>query len=256
MDTTMPIDEELFKIDYLVYSSHKTATQTLVATLNSNGFKCKHCHFLATIGIESGGFQEYLEKYVKKNGKKLNIITVFRDPIERYISSFFQGYGTRPIRLKEVDNEFDTVIYKYSIKQLQDKFISELKDQSLNGIDESIYGISRELQMGIEILNYIEEERSGLYETESFILHIYRFDILTRNMEELLSKLTGKKIEKKNANISSSKWYRDIYFEFKASLVIPGNDIREVYNSKRDLINLLYTEDFDVILNRAMAKYG
>ena len=248
--------QELLNLDYLVYSSHKTATQTLVKTLNSNSFNCINLHNLPDIGLKNGDFQEYLNNYLEKKMKKLNVITVFRDPMERHISSFFQGYGTRPIRLKEVGNEFETIIYRYTIEQLQNKFIQELGNKSLIGLSESIHELCHELQISVEALNYNNEIEYGLYESENIRLYIFRFDILTRNTEYLLSDITEKKILINNANMSNSKWYKDIYSEFKASLVIPHQTISEIYNSKRDLITLLYSDNYESILNQAFIKYG
>ncbi len=108
------IENKLLKLDYLIFSSHKTGTQTLTRTLISNGLKCKHCHNLKQIGLQEGLFQSYLERYQKQNNKKLKVITVFRDPIERHISSFFHFYGTRPLRLKELKNESETILMIYT----------------------------------------------------------------------------------------------------------------------------------------------
>ena len=251
----MRFENILIDLDYLVYSSHKSATQTLVQTMNNNGFKCRHCHFLPNIGLSNGDFQLYLESYLEKNNRKSNVITVFREPMERHISSFFQGYGSRPLRLKEVDNEFETIIYRNTIEQLQHKFISELADKSLIGYPESIHDICQELQIKVEELNYSEETGFGLYETSKIKLYIFRFDTLVKNIETLLHDVTGKKIVKKNMNLSDLKFYKDKYSEFKASLVVPRHIILDVYNSKRNIINLLYSGNFDSILNQALIKY-
>jgi hypothetical protein len=68
----MSLFKRIFKplsidVDYLVYSSHKSATQSLIHTINNNGFKCRGWHTLAHIGRQ-GEFQAYLNRYHKKNG--------------------------------------------------------------------------------------------------------------------------------------------------------------------------------------------
>ena len=251
-----PDIEKILDIDYLVFSSHKTATQTLRRTLNYTGLECINIHHLPDIGLRGGDFQGYLDEYLAHNRKKLNVCSVFREPMERHISSFFQGYGTRPIRLKEVSNEFETIIYKYTIKQLQDKFIQELDDKSLIGIRESLHEICNELHISVEKLNYNSKIGYGFHETENIRLYIFRFDFLINNIENLLSDITGKKIIKQNANMGSSKWYKDIYSEFKASLVVPHHTIMDIYESKRDLINLFYLNNYDSILKQAFIKFG
>ncbi len=44
----MPIAKELYSLDFLVYSAHKTGTQSLNQTLGDNGFRSVHCHGLAS----------------------------------------------------------------------------------------------------------------------------------------------------------------------------------------------------------------
>ncbi len=45
--------------------------------------------------------------------------------MERHVSSFFQWHGSKPLRLKEVENEFETIIFRYTIEKLQEKFMSK-----------------------------------------------------------------------------------------------------------------------------------
>ena len=258
----MIFTEILLNLDYLVFSSHKTGTQTLTNTLKSNGFMCSHCHNIRSdirennIGLKKGEFQEYLESYLIKNNRKLNVITVFREPMERHASSFFQGYGTRPIRVKELEHESETIIYRYTIEQLHEQYISELNNQSLIGFPEAIHAICRELQFNLEDFEYNQEKKIGLYETDIIKLHIYRFDTLFNDLGSMLTSLTGKNISIKNSNMSESKWYKEIYSDFKKTLVVPPNTISRVYDSKLDIINTLYQEGYESVLNQAIIKHG
>lgn len=252
----MKFTSELLSLDYLVYSSHKSGTQTLVNTLKSSGFRCRHCHYLPNIGIKNGDFRLYLESYFQKNNRKLNVITVFREPLQRHISSFFQGYGTKPLRLKEVENEIETIIYKYTINQLQERYISELRSQSLIGFRESVHDIIKELQINTSDLVYNSERRFGIFETQNIRLFMFRFDILFNDLDGLLNEITKNNIVIKNSNISGSKWYRDIYAKFKKSLVIPDDIVLEVYTEKCDLIKLFYPRAYDSSLKQALMHYG
>ncbi len=74
----MAFSDELLDLDYLIYSSHKTGTQTLRATLRQNGFRCLHFHGLKNIGLEEGDFSPWLSAYREKHGKPMKAITVFR----------------------------------------------------------------------------------------------------------------------------------------------------------------------------------
>lgn len=247
---------ELLDLDYLVFSSHKSGTQTMQATLNGSGFNCRHCHFLHNFDLKSGDFSQYLKTFLKYNHKKLNVVTVFRDPMERHISSFFQYYGTRPLKRKEVENETETIIYQYTIKQLQEKFISELRDKSLHGFTDSLHTILQELSISANDLIYDQERSFGFYETEIIRLFFFRFDILFSNFEYLVSQMAQTNIAQKNTNISQSKWYFQVYSEFKESLVVPKDIIMEVYNLKHDLISLFYNGNYERVLSQAYTKYG
>lgn len=252
----MAFANELLNLDYLVYSSHKSGTQTLVSTLNNSGFRCRHCHFLPNIDLKSGDLNAYLENYFQKNNKKLDVITVFREPMERHISSFFQGYGSRPLRLKGVESEIETIIYKYTIDQLQEKYIAELRSHSLIGFRESMHDIATELQIKTNDLIYDNEKKFGIFETKRIRLFFFRFDVLFNDLNGLLAKITQGDIIIKNANMSEGKWYRDIYSKFKASLVIPNDIVVEIYDLKRDLINLFYSGEYMSTLNEALIEYG
>lgn len=251
------LEYKILNLDYLVYSSHKTSTQSLSFTLRNNGFKCKHCHNLKHIGLKSGSFLDYLKRYSKKNNKKLDVITVFREPLERHMSSFFQGYGTRPLQVKEVKDKSETIIYKKSIHDLQEIFVSELSSQTLIGYRDSIHEICNELNVSVGDLNSMQkEEQYNLYETEYIKLYLFRFEVLINNFERLLSEISNKKLKIEQANTSDLKWYKDIYSDFKSTIKIPSNIISQTYESKKDIINLLYHEGYQAVLNNAINRFG
>ena len=88
---------DLMNIDYLVFSSHKTATQSVKKSLNKNGFSCKHCHHPNNIGLELSDLPKFARRYRKRHGRKLQVLSIFREPISRHISSFFQTHGWKPL---------------------------------------------------------------------------------------------------------------------------------------------------------------
>ncbi len=253
----MLFDESLLNIDYLIFSSHKTATQTLVGTFNSNGFNSRHCHTLKKSIKMEGHFQDYLNAYLMKNKRKLTVISSFREPIERHMSSFFQCYGTKAIRNKEVKDKFETILYRYSIEELCEQFIHELNNKSCSGMmNESIMDIIKELNINLNDLNYDKKNKFGLYENNIIKLYIFDFKFITQNMSNILTNITNKEIIVKNSNTSEDKWYKEIYHEFKKTLVIPSQTIVDVYSYKSDLIKLFNEDDYDTILNNALKKYS
>lgn len=258
----MKYDESFLNLDYFVFSSHKTATQTIINSLKHHNFICQHCHSLydKTMRFEPGGFPDFLEQYYLKNQRKLNIITVFREPIERYVSSFFQWYGDGVVRTKQVQSVADTIINKYSIKELQARLINELISQThVNaGMLESLDQFCSELNIDMSDLHYDTEKQHGLVEMDHCKLFVLRFDTLINEngLERILSEVTGQPVTQINANLSSSKWYYKIYTEFKTSFKIPRNKIIHIYESKRALLDVFYPGEYDGLLNKALEKYG
>jgi hypothetical protein len=70
-------------IDYLIYSSHKTATQTIVHTLNEGGFNAGYIHMIDQLWISFDHcrdksheevqhiFLESLKQYKENNKRKM-----------------------------------------------------------------------------------------------------------------------------------------------------------------------------------------
>jgi hypothetical protein len=80
----------------LIFSSHKTGTQTLLNMFATNKIYSSHCHKLKDLDNHHNLpilFINKLINYKKINNKKLKIITIIRNPIDRLISSFFQTYN-------------------------------------------------------------------------------------------------------------------------------------------------------------------
>ena len=248
--------DELLNLDFFVYSSHKSGTQTLVSSLNVSGVKASHIHALSNVNIKRGSFCHILDYYLLKNNKKMNVISIFRNPFERHISSFFQWHGTRPLALKEVKEITETLIFKSSIGELQDKFYSELRDQSLIGFSDSLHEIFQELGICADDLEFSKDRKYGIYETEVIKLYFLRHDIFFNEFQHLLSEIAGIKITQDNKNISDNKFYKQKYAEFKKTLSAPNDLIFNVYNSKSDLMKLFYDDKAESILSHCYMNFG
>jgi hypothetical protein len=247
---------ELSNLDFFVYSSHKSGTQTLVSSLNASGAKSRHIHTLRNINLPEGSLPLILNNYLSKNNKKLNVITVFRNPFERHISSFFQWYGTRPLDLGQVKDIRETLIFKSSINKLQEIFLSELKAQSLTGFNDSLHEIFKELKICADDLKLFKHKKYGIYETEKIKIYFLRHDVFFNEFEILLNEICGLKIVQKNKNMSSDKYYKEIYAEFKKSLSVPYEIISRVYDSKADLMRLFYESETELIISKCKTEYG
>ncbi|WFB35314.1 putative capsular polysaccharide synthesis family protein [Kiritimatiellota bacterium B12222] len=250
------LQDEWYSLDYLIYSSHKTGTQTINHSLNLNGLKSVSCHYLPHIHLREGDLGTFAEHYFRETGRKLQLISVFREPVERHISSFFQAYGSRPLRLKEVRDQRDTLIFQYEVEELRQKFIHELKQETLFCYRESLHDICSQLNIAIHRLNFQEQALFSTTEFEHMTLTLMRFDLFFQQPKATLSKLTGAQLRLENANMAEMKWYADKYTAFKSGLEIPRDTLVELYDRKQDLISLFYSEGVDARLQQSVVRYG
>ncbi len=228
-------------------------------TLTTNGIPSIHCHRLQnhTVKMETGLFAEFLASYHQYNARKLGIVTVFREPLERHVSSFFQWHGHGVITAKQKKDIASTIIFSQPIPDLQETFVKEVEEQTLVGRRESIDEICEELNLKIANLKYDTDKEHGLIEMENCCIYSFRFDILfgANKFEDLVSRMAGKPIIKRDANLSASKWYKDILLKFKQTLHIPRSTIVSVYESKRLLIEHFYPGQYEYLLTQAISRY-
>ena len=110
------------ELDFLVYSSHKTSTQSIISILCKNNFNVRHTHQLIHMHFAFPTYKEIydnielkklflndLDKYNKINNKKLSIISIVRNPHQRLISSFFQIYDTDEINHMNISPSETTI---------------------------------------------------------------------------------------------------------------------------------------------------
>lgn len=217
----------LSNLNYLIYSSHKTSTQSLLSIFKNNNLNSLHCHSINNFNDyynTKKSFQELkkdflynLEKYKIDNNKKLNIISVVRNPIKRFPSSFFQFNHDREIRLYG-ENINSTTIMRNNINDLLDMYktqiINNVFPTKLESIDEmtKIFEINIIDKLGVCINNDYY-----LFEHELFNLYVLDFEkvINSDNLSYLNKCLDLKMTTKSCDNLSSNKIYYDKYCEFK-----------------------------------------
>jgi hypothetical protein len=90
------IPEHLRKVNVFVYAIGKTGSTTLEETMLRNGFQCLHVHnnwhYQTHILKNTSHTLNDLLEYSVQNHKRVYIIDVYRNPIERKISSFFHNF--------------------------------------------------------------------------------------------------------------------------------------------------------------------
>ena len=132
-------------LDFLVYSSHKTSTQSLLSILKVNNYKAVHCHGINNLKltlklnhhVKKEQYIQYLLNYKIKNNKKIKIISCIRNPKDRLISSFFQSFHTDQINFRNIKGNDTTVTVK-SEDELITMYEEVIKKKSLPGNVESL----------------------------------------------------------------------------------------------------------------------
>ena len=249
-------DPLLLDLDFLVFSSHKTGTQTIRNSLRASGYRAVHCHQVNQLGLGDGDLKGYLDAYFTRHSKPLDVITLFREPIDRHISSFFQGYGSRPLNEKEVADKTETLIYKLTVDKLREQFIAELEDRSLIGFSESIHEIAAELRLNFREAMTTPERGIRVMQAPKVRVFLSRFEQFFQNLRASLKRVAGNEITVENSNQANAKWYREKYRDFRRGLKLPHAVIEGTYLQKRDLIELFYEEPFDAVLHRAIVLHG
>ncbi len=218
-------------LNFLVYSSHKTCTQTLLSTFASNKYKSIHCHTIsnlshhfANVDITPNLFTESLINYKNKNKRKLKIITVVRNPILRLPSSFFQTFHTDEVNCGQRIN--NTTICLNNTKQLYIMYSHMIEQNILPGKIESIDEISN--IFGINIIENLEKRSKYYYfEHELFELFVCDFNELTKlsSIQYLNFVLNTRMRINKKSNLSENKIYYQKYIDMKKMITPEINSI-------------------------------
>lgn len=237
------------KNDYLVYSSHKTATQSILSILRTNGYRAKHCHkyhdleHTSGINVNKVSFAElvnYYNKKNKKNNKKLKIITCFRNPLDRLLSSYFQNYGADPVWIHRKKSQ-DTIIYKQTPEQIVDDCLRQIKNRTLPGYTESIHEMCQLMSIPLSDINYDKTKLFSVYENDRVIIYFFRFDTFINNSVELIRQITGKQnIIYNESNLSENHWYSQKYKLTKQIFEIPEELKKQIVSDNKNLLDLFY----------------
>jgi len=255
------VDKSTFmSLDFIVFSSHKTMTQSLSGTLNYNGFGCIHAHQPKHIGLTHEQLRELSEEYYKHKNQRIKIISVYRDPIDRLISSFFQSlsvdkWGRTEHGKKEKLVYFDeSILFSEDINSIMERFWYYCAVKS--DVNESLDLICDIYDINENEISFKAEEVFTRNEFSEIDLFVSRFDILKDNFSQGVSVIAGRPIVEQIHNVASEKWYIEKYKEFRINVRLPKVFIRNIYNSRKTLSEIFYPGLFDNILNEAYERYG
>ena len=192
---------------YIVYSSHKTASQSIVNLLNTISL-----HEISNLGLDKLNFINILKKRLL-NKNKPNFISIIRDPMSRLKSSFFQLNHDDLKYTKE--NELNSLIMKNNSLELLDIFLNNIKSNK-QLTKESITELEEIFMINIYD-NLINMGDYLYYNYELFNLYVFNFeDIKTNKFIQIFKKLFNNDININfiPQNITSKKIYNNKYKEF------------------------------------------
>lgn len=260
----MKIDDFL-KLDYFIYSSHKTMTQSIKSTLSRTGFSCAHVHLLDNIQLDCRDFKEFCCEYFQRNKKKLKIISVFRDPLDRLMSSFFQSLSVEQfgrtlwgsnIVLRGLPDEqamASSVLFSEDFVRIQQRFWYYCAAR--DGRDEAIDEFLKAFDLDHAQVSFTPSSLFHRNEFEYVDLYISRFDLLREAFVPSLEDLTGARVSASIQNLSTQKWYSSKYIEFRKEVRVPNAFITNMYLS-RNLLGKIFYADYDDLLKVRLSQYS
>lgn len=244
-------NNNIVPIDILIYSSPKTGGNTLETTFKNKNFKVYYTHnnnFFKSEGPicqnNNMNIIDYINiqvKFRKDNiiSSKLNIIGIYRTPIERLISLFFQNYNIINI---------DNFLSNKSINELIIEFNNKHLD--LNSLDFTICELY-DLNLYFNNDNkLIENLKNGhcIIELNKYInIILLNFNNINE-WDKILSNIFNKTIKTINANYSKNKDYNLLYNDFKTKYYI-NNFIFNFITNNKNIKQLLPDNDYINYIN-------
>ncbi|WP_274364314.1 putative capsular polysaccharide synthesis family protein [Paenibacillus thermotolerans] len=217
----------------LVYTMGKVGTTTIEATLEAHSVSpVIHIHQLnfkrendrkkkSLYDIKSYIISLFL-KMARKN-KKIKIITVVRDPIQRNMSSFFQiiDKHDRDI-LNKGNNDVNFLIRHF--------FENYMHDYPLTWFDKELKAV-----FGYDVYNSNFDKEKGyiISKADNVEILVFKMEKIKEIGIEALNKFMNLKISVLvNRNEANEKQYHDLYKDFKSKIIFEKDFVDKIYNSK------------------------
>ncbi|QRM89035.1 hypothetical protein FG167_07225 [Lacinutrix sp. WUR7] len=164
-----------------------------------------------------------IDKYILKKQRPFKVITLFRDPIERNISAFFDAFqiyvGVSPEG------------YQGDLKTLEKLFFQQLphayplqwyEDYMLKDLDFDVYTQDFDAEAGFQI---IKQEQN-----EMLLMHC---DLADAEKEKLIKTFCAvSNFQLTNTNVRAASASSDLYIAFKNYMQFPEEYIQDMYTSK------------------------
>ena len=201
----------------------------------------------------------FFAEYLHRTGRRLTVISVFREPLERMVSSFFQSLerdyyartrrqefpvdsGPRPDTFMRTPDEFASLLCSYI--------------EQVDGFGESIDTLMSELRTPIERLSFSANDGHGQATLDTVTLFLFRFDQLIADWGRLGVVAHGKPLRLMPTNIAADKPHAALYADFVRNFRLPQWHIEKVYQTRRHLIDLFYPGCYSALLGDAIRRHG
>lgn len=218
-----------------VYTAPKVGSTGIVSSFRifgSNNYDVIHIHddkMLEILGnITTIGVNDIIE-YNASLGKNIYVIDVYRNPIERKISAFFEKIGTHHF------NNRDENVNRYNINRVINRF-NNIFPYLANGdhyMDK--YGIEELLP------NTFPTEQKYLIIEKNNVKYLKLRLKDSDEWEYILSSIFGHKICTVKDYQSENKVIKDLYRNFNEMYRIPENYLNEIMENK--YLNYYYSEN-------------
>lgn len=223
----------------IVYQMGKVGSSTLKNSLEENNIPALHIHRYFFKNTERPNTLKLLPHKLKNRvvfnrfskGDKVKIITFYRDPLSRNISSFFQNLD---VYFKT--SEFESLDYKI----LEERFNKAI---NLHDTPNNWFDLEFKKKLNIDVFKYPFNKQKGYTliskgNIEVFLCVTNKINHLETELGDFLE-LDDFKLN--NSNIGDKKWYKDLYIEFKERYKPTTKMLDTLYGS--NTINHFYNDD-------------
>jgi hypothetical protein len=207
-----------------VYSAPKVGSTSIVSSLRIFGldkFDIIHIHdeeMLQVLSHVHGITIKEIILFNKYLGKDIYVINIYRSPIERKISSFFEKVGSYHF------NNTDQQVNTYNISKVINRF-----NHIFPYLSEGDHFLDR---YNIKYPNSFDWEKKYLLVKEHDINYISLRLKDSSSWGQILSNIFGCNIHTIKDYESSNKPIKDLYIKFKDNYRIPINFLKEIMNCK------------------------
>jgi len=226
-------DTEIYNNIIFIYTPPKVGSTSLVSSIRicaSHKFSIIHIHDEIMLNFFTGINNISINEIIQYNsyiGKNVYVIDVYRTPIERKFSEFFEKIS--PYHF----NNSEENINKYSIKRISDRFNKVFPHLALGDhyidkynipIPESFDNVNKFLNIKHNNINYIKIRLKDSDKWGSILTKILGSEIIIINDYETNNKIIG-----------------EIYSRFKKEYKLPSNYFEMIKNDK--YLSFYYSEE-------------